>query len=91
MNTRDDNGWDENKRYIRFELKRQREELKRQRECDEKIIEKLDNFKDETYKKLDKIGNDIATLKVKAGTWGAIAGFVSAIGILIWILVEGVL
>ena len=42
------------------------------------------------FKKLDKLGNDIAALKVKSGIWGAMGGLIPVvIMIAIYLLTKG--
>lgn len=56
----------------------------------EKISEEFAKFRHEEwgiYK--DKTTEDIAALKVKAGLWGFIAGFIPALGVAIYVLFQG--
>lgn len=50
-------------------------------------LERLNAYCERIEKKLNEAITDIATLKVKAGVWGAIGGAVPvALGLLVWLL-----
>ena len=53
-----------------------------------KELERLNGCQEQIEKDVKKISVDIATLKVKAGIWGAIAGTIPAIIALIFILLR---
>lgn len=61
-------------------------ELTRLGDVVEKIDEKLDNQNLLSEKRIGKIHTEVATLKAKASTWGAVAGTV--FGIITAILVK---
>lgn len=50
-------------------------------------MERLGDGQEKMDDKLKVIHTDIATLKVKAGIWGAIAGFIPSAIAVIWMLV----
>ena len=55
-----------------------------------KELERLNTCYERLDEKLDKVNNDIITLKLKAGVWGALAGAIPVIvTILIWFLRSG--
>lgn len=68
-----DDGWNEYKRLILSELERISDSLS---DIDEKMDNKIIN-------EVAKLQVEIAMLKVKSGIWGALAGVIAAISILL--------
>ena len=55
-----------------------------------KELERLNTCYERLDEKLDKMNNDIISLKLKAGVWGALAGAIPVlVAILIWLLAGG--
>jgi len=46
-------------------------------------LEKIEHRLDNQDERLGRIENDLAQLKVKSGVWGAVAGVVATIGLLL--------
>ena len=51
-------------------------------------LERHDRYFDKLFEKIDGMGKEIATLKVKAGIWGGLAGIVSAIASMILLYIK---
>ena len=80
MTHQEENGWTENKMYVQYELKRLSDSHM-------KLIEAIQGSELQNLREHAKLAADIAALKVRASAWGAVAGAVMAIMIILagWI------
>lgn len=70
-------GWDAWRKHILLELERMNT-------AHEKQVDKIDSLIEHNA----TVKSDIASLKVKAGLWGAVAGFIPAFVSLIYFLIK---
>ena len=80
MAHQEENGWTENKMYVQYELKRLSDSHM-------KLIEAIQGSELQNLREHAKLAADIAALKVRASAWGAVAGAIMAIMIILagWI------
>lgn len=72
-----ENGWNE---WSKFVLK----ELERQSDCIDEVNKSIARLTHDMNKRFEEVNIEIATLKVKAGLWGALGGAIPvALGLLI--------